>query len=299
MIGRPRTQDQAERLAGLAFVALPMLFFAVFYVFPLVQALWMSLFNWDLQGRGDFVGAGNYAWFLRDEYLWKAVGNTLRYTIVVVPLQMALGLSLALIVSQKVLGQRFFRSAFYFPSVTSSAAVTMIALYVLSPGDSGLLNRLLGGVGLPQPDWFADSSTALPAIMGLSVWTTSGTMMLFYLAALQNIPTDVYEAAEIEGSSAWQTFWRITFPLLKPGHYFVAVVSIIGCMKVFDQAFIVSGGTGGPNYSTMTVVLYIYRVAFSDVSLGYASAIGVALFAVIFALTLVQKRWFDDDAVAH
>ena len=128
--------------------------------------------------------------------------------------------------------------------------------------------------------------------MGLNVWTTSGTMMLFYLAALQAIPTDVYEAAAIDGAGAWRTFWKITFPLLKPGHFFVAVVSVIGALKVFDQAFIVSGGAGGPNYSTLTAVLYLYQTAIQDVDFGYAAAIGVALFVLIFTLTLIQRLLF-------
>jgi ABC-type sugar transport system permease subunit len=295
MIGLLRNRFDGEARAGLAFVSVPMALFSVFFVFPLAYALYMSVFNYGLDGPDEFVGLGNYTWLLKDPYLHKALWNTLRYTLVVVPVQMALGLSLALIVNQSIPGQKFFRSAFYFPSVTSSAAVTMIALFVLSPGDAGLLNRMLGFVGLPQPNWFGDSSTALPAIMGLNAWTTAGTMMLFYLAALQAIPNDLYEASSLDGASSWKAFWKITFPMLRSGHYFVAMVSIIGCMKVFDQAFIVSNGTGGPNYSTMTIVLYIYRVAFNDVSFGYASAIGVALFALLFSLTIVQKRFFAEE----
>jgi multiple sugar transport system permease protein len=128
--------------------------------------------------------------------------------------------------------------------------------------------------------------------VGLNAWTTSATMMLFYLAALQAIPTDVYEAAAIDGAKTWRTFWKITFPLLKPGHFFVAVVSIIGAMQIFDQAFIVSGGNGGPAYSTMTAVLYLYRTAIADVNFGYAAAIGVVLFSVIFLVTLLQRFLF-------
>src|SRR5207253_9841016 len=148
----------------------------------------------------------------------------------------------------------------------------------------------LGKVGYHHNQaWFSQQSTALPSIMGLNAWTTSGTMMLFYLAALQAIPTDVYEAAAIDGAGAWRTFWKITFPLLKPGHFFVAVVSIIGALKVFDQAFIVSGGAGGPAYSTMTAVLLLYRTAISDAKFGYAAAMGIVLFLIIFLVTLFQR----------
>jgi multiple sugar transport system permease protein len=156
------------------------------------------------------------------------------------------------------------------------------------------VNAMLG----TQTTFFADSDTALPSIMGLNIWTTSGTVMLFYLAALQAIPTDVYEAAAIDGSSPWRTFWKITFPLLKPGHFFVLVVSIIGCLKVFDQMYIVSGGSGGPNYSTLTVVLYMYQTAISDLRWGYAATIGVVLFALIFVFTLVQRLLFGRAEVS-
>jgi multiple sugar transport system permease protein len=214
---------------------------------------------------------------------------------------MALGLSLAVIVNGALRGKTFFRASYYFPALASSAAITAIAIYLLNAG--GLLNATLDKLGLDSliPDqraWFYDSDTALQTIMGLNAWTTSGTIMLFYLAALQAIPTDVYEAAAIDGAGTWRTFWKITFPLLKPGHFFVAVLSVIGCLKVFDQAYIVSGGAGGPNYSTLTAVLYLYQTAIQDVDFGYAAAVGVALFVLIFAVTLVQRLLFGKAEVA-
>ena len=205
---------------------------------------------------------------------------------------MALGLFVALVVNAAIRGRTFFRAAFYFPSLTSSAAITAIAVYILSA--DGLLNAIVGG----NRAWFGDSDTALESIMALNAWTTSGTMMLFYLAALQSIPTDVYEAAAIDSASRWRTFWKITFPLLKPAHFFVAVVSVIGALKVFDQAFIVSNGSGGPNYSTLTAVLYLYRTAIADIRFGYAAAIGVALFAGIFVITLLQRLLFGRPETA-
>ena len=135
--------------------------------------------------------------------------------------------------------------------------------------------------------------------MGLNVWTTSATVMLFYLAALQSIPTDVYEASAIDGAGRWRTFSKITFPLLKPGHFFVAVVSIVGCLKVFDQPYIVSGGTGGPAYSTLSVVLYLYQTAFQNIEFGYAAAMGVALFAVILTLTVIQRLLFGKAEIGY
>ena len=128
--------------------------------------------------------------------------------------------------------------------------------------------------------------------MALNIWTTSGTMMLFYLASLQTISHEIYEAAAIDGANAWQNFWRITFPLLKPGHFFVATVSVIGALQLFDQAYIGGGSNGDPNYSLMTIVLYLYNAAFAQFDLGYAAAVGIVLFVIIFGATLVQRRLF-------
>jgi multiple sugar transport system permease protein len=226
----------------------------------------------------------------------------LYYTLITVPAQMALGLMLALIVNARIRGKTFFRAAYYFPSLTSAAAITAVAIYILNSG--GLLNAALDGIGLgglipDQRAWFYDSDTALESIIGLNVWTTSGTIMLFYLATLQSIPTDVYEAAAIDGTSRWRIFWKITFPLLKPGHFFVAVLSVIGCLKIFDQAFIVSGGKGGPAYATETAVLYLYQTAITDQYWGYAATIGVVMFLIIFLFTLVQRLLFGRAEIGY
>jgi multiple sugar transport system permease protein len=281
-----------EALVGYAFVALPMLLFFLLFIYPIGYALYISFHDWGVFGSLESVGTANYRELADDDIFWRAVRNTLIYTAGVVPAQMALGLFVALVVNAAIRGRTFFRAAFYFPSLTSSAAITAIAIFILSA--DGLLNALVGG----NRAWFGDSDTALVSIMALNAWTTSGTMMLFYLAALQSIPTDVYEAAAIDSASRWRTFWKITFPLLKPAHFFVAVVSVIGALKVFDQAFIVSNGTGGPAYSTMTGVLYLYRTAFTDVRWGYAAAIGIVMFAFIFVITLLQRLLFGRPETA-
>jgi multiple sugar transport system permease protein len=292
-----------EALVGYAFVIVPMAIFALFFFYPLVRAFYISRYEWGgLTGKAASVGLGNYWDLYHDDVFRRALKNTLMFTVVVVPLQMALGLVMAIVVNQKIRARTFFRAAFYFPSLVSSAAITVIAIYILYSG--GLLNHFLESVHLgalipDQRSWFDDSDTALWSIVGLNAWTTSGTMMLFYLASLQSIPTDVYEAAAIDGASAWRTFWRITFPLLKPGHYFVAVVSVIGALKVFDQAFIVSKGAGGPAYSTLTVVLYLYRTTFANFDYGHGAAIGVVLFVIIFSLTLVQRVLFGKAEIGY
>jgi multiple sugar transport system permease protein len=300
-----------EALVGYAFIAIPMGFFVLFFLFPIGYAIYISFYDWGLLGKIEYLGFQNYRDLIHDRTFWtwpphihaggqnSAIWNTLYYTAIVVPTQMALGLALALAVNARIRGKTFFRAAYYFPSLTSSAAITAVAIYILNAG--GVLNAVLSKiVGHPvNTPWFGQSSTALESIMGLNVWTTSGTMMLFYLATLQSIPTDVYEAAAIDGASRWRIFRKITFPLLKPGHFFVAVLSVIGCLKIFDQAYIVSGGAGGPAYSTETAVLYLYQTAIRDQYWGYAAALGVVLFLIIFLFTLVQRLLFGKAEIGY
>jgi multiple sugar transport system permease protein len=212
-------------------------------------------------------------------------------------LEVALGLALAVVVNQGIRFRGFFRAAFYFPSLAASAAIASIAIYILA--SDGLFNTVLNHLGYHHNNaWFTQESTALPSIIGLNAWTTSGTIMIFYLAGLQAIPTDVYEAAAIDGAGAWRTFWKVTFPLLKPAHFFVLVTSVIGALQMFDQAFLIGGASGGPNYSTMTMVLYLYNQSIKNISFGYGAAIGVVLFLFLFTVTLIQRLLFGKPEVA-
>jgi multiple sugar transport system permease protein len=286
-----------EALVGYGFVALPMGFFLLFFIFPIGYAFYISRYDWQIF-RGPFVGWDNYRALYHDSIFWHhAVRNTLVYTLFVVPLEMALGLALAVVVNQSIRFRTFFRAGFYFPSLASSAAIVAIATYILA--SDGLLNTILQHLGYHHTKaWFARENTALPSIIGLNAWTTSGTIMLFYLASLQAIPTDVYEAAAIDGAGAWRTFRKVTFPLLKPGHFFVAVVSIIGALQMFDQSFLIGGSSGGPNYATMSVVLYLYNQAFYATKFGYAATVGIVLFAFIFTVTLIQRLLFGKAEVS-
>jgi multiple sugar transport system permease protein len=298
-----------EALVGYGFILIPMAVFGLFFLYPMGYAFYVSVHEWGgLLGKVGYVGFENYRELADDDQFWiwppkfhsgTALWNTFYYAALVVPLQMALGLTMAVVVNQSIRGRTFFRSAFYFPALTSSVAITAIGIYLLNA--NGLLNAgisKLVGHDYNHP-YFGDSTTALESIVGLNAWTTSGTMMLFYLAALQSIPTDVYEAAAIDAAGAWRTFWKITFPLLKPAHFFVAVVSVIGALKIFDQAWIVSRGSGGPAGSTLTAVLYLYRVTISEFNYGYGAAIGVVLFLIIFTLTLVQRLLFGKAEIGY
>ena len=294
------SERRAEMLAGFTLIAIPMFFFLTLKIGAILYAVYISFFRWGLRGPRNVEGLDNYQRLLTDPIFHKAILNTVYYAAVWVPLTMALGLFLAVIVNQKIRGQTFFRAAFYFPAIASSAAITVLWIFLFQP--DGLFNDVRAAVGLnplfqvfgigPTHNWIGTSNTALNTIIALNVWTTSGTFMLFYLAYLQTISKDVYEAAAIDGAGPWQTFRSITFPLLKPGHYFVATVAAIGAFQMFDQAYIGGGPDGTPNNALTTIVLYLYRKAIADFEFGYAAAVGLVLFIIIMSVTLIQRRLF-------
>jgi multiple sugar transport system permease protein len=293
--------NRKEWLAGYAFIAIPMILFLILNIGSIVYAVFISLFQWNIRsGAGKFIGLQDYQTALSDPIFHRAIQNSVYYAVIWVPLTMAVGLFLAVLVNQKLRGRAFFRAAFYFPAIASSAAITILWIFLAAP--DGFFNGVRAALGLnpifsffgfaPNQNWIGDANTALNSVILLNAWTTSGTFMLFYLASLQTISHEVYEAAAIDGANSWQMFWRITFPLLKPGHYFVATVAVIGALQLFDQAQLAGGSNGDPANALMTVVLYLYNQAFFKFDFDYAAAVGLILFVIIFAITLIQRRLF-------
>ena len=289
-----------EAVVGYGFIAVPMALFMVLNVGIFFYAIYISTFKWGIIGSRGNVGLKNYTAAFHDPLFLHAVRNSLLYALIVVPLQTCLGLFLALLVNAKVRGAKFFRATFYFPSIASSAAITTLFIFLMAP--DGLFNKILSLFGVNinnlfnQGAWVSDSRTALYSIIGLNAWTTSGTMMLFYLANLQTIDGGLVEAATVDGASPREVFWYITLPLLKPAHFFVITSGMIGAIQLYDQAILAGGADGAPDYSLLTIVLYIYNLCFRQFEFGYAAAIGVLLFVIIFGLTLAQRAIFGSGA---
>lgn len=289
-----------EALVGWGFVSIPMALFLILSIGIFFYAIYISTYRWGILGPRGFLGAHNYVTALHDPIFLKAIRNSLEYAALVVPLQTVAGLILALLVNSKIKGARFFRSSFYFPSIASSAAITTLFIFLMAP--EGLFNKVLSFFGVNVPNlfnagaWLSDSRTALFSVIALNAWTTSGTMMLFYLANLQSIDGSYTEAAIMDGASRRQVFRYITLPLLKPAHFFVVTSGMIGALQLYDQAILAGGADGSPDYSLMTMVLYIYNACFRQFEFGYASAIGVILFVIIFSLTVTQRFIFGNDA---
>ncbi|MGW5192638.1 carbohydrate ABC transporter permease [Kribbella sp. NPDC004138] len=264
--------------------AIPLL---AFTLVPMVSSLWVSLHKWNLISPMQWVGLDNYSNLLTDPMTRRVFLHTLIYVAGYLPLVYAGGLGLALVLNQRLRGRAFLRATYFLPVVTSWVVVALVWKWLLNPAN-GLVNEVLGFFGVPGPGWWTDPQWALPAVILSSAWKDLGFVMVILLAGLQAIPSDVYEAALVDGASGWQRFWRITLPLLSPSTFFVVVISLINGFQVFDQVYVMTGG--GPSGSSQVVVGHIYDLTFRYGRAGEASALSWILFAVILVITVVQIR---------
>lgn len=292
-----------EGLTAYLFILPYLLTVAVFTLGALLYAFYASftdlkLFNTNpVEVLGlkfglpqNFIGLDVYAEVLRNADFHKALGNTLLFAVVVVFFQTWLALLMAVALNTKIRGLRFFRVAWYAPSVTASVVISLIFFWLYNRNGyiNYILSFLFGWAGFEPVSWLNNTSTALPAIMTMNIFTTAPTFMLMFLAALQDIPQDVYEAASIDGATGSRVFFNITLPLLRPIIFLVVVLGTIGTLQVFDQVYVMTDG--GPLKSTTTIAFLIYREAFRDSEMAFASAMAFVLFAIIFVLFLVQRR---------
>jgi len=276
-----------RRLAALLFVLPSLLLLAIFVVYPIFNAFYLSLHRYNLLEPPVWDGLGRYVLLLDDDRFFKALGNTMLFAVMTVPFGTALSLMLAVLINQPLRAIYFFRTAYYLPVVTSFVAVSFIWLWIYEP-QFGLLNQLLEDIGLPTFAWLRDPKTSMLSIAILSIWKNAGYNMIIFLAGLQGVPTYLYEAAEIDGAGPVQRFWHITVPMLSPTTFFVFVVYFIGALQMFTQSWILT--QGGPLDSTLTVVYLIYQNGFEFLKMGSASAMSVILFILIAIVTYINTR---------
>jgi len=298
VVMKKRKFFKREHIDGWLFVLPFVVSTLAFFIWPLISSTVMSFKEYSFLDQttvfgAKFVGLKNYTDAFNDPVVQKAFRNTFLYSAVVVPVQLFIALGLALIVDGKIKGKSFFRTAYYLPTVTSSVAVSVMFMFIFK--NDGLVNGFLSNFGIKPIVFFNNPDLALPLVMSMAIWSSVGMYMVIFLAGLQDIPQSLYEAASIDGANKRQVFYKVTLPLLKPTVFFNFVISLIGCMQMFDQAFIVSNGTGGPLDSTMTVVLLLYNTGFKQFNMGSASAIAFMLFGVIFVLTLIQKKLLGEE----
>lgn len=282
----------------------------VFVFYPVFKSFTMSFYDWDLIGEKTYIGMENYKELFSDEVFLKAIINTSYFVFFSVPLTIIISLFFAVLLNTKIKLRSWYRLAFFIPWITSPVAATMVWKWIFNFNDYGLLNYLIskitdilnwiahlvtfGGVehwlNFNSVNWLNEPGWTIPNLIVISVWKMMGYNIVIFLAGLQNVPQELYEAAEVDGTTRWQRFRHITLPLISPTTFFIAVISIIGAFKVFTEVFVLYNGSAGMLNSGMTMVFYVYQKAFSDWKMGYASAGAYVLFFIIFAFTLIQMR---------
>ena len=287
-----------KSLGGYAFIAPWLIGFLIFTVGPMIASLVISMHSWSMLSPPGWVGLENYQSIIAEDSLFvTTLWNTAFYVVLSVPLGIAIGLALAILLHNKLPGMGFFRTMLFLPSITNIVAASVLWLWVFNP-EFGLLNTFLRWLGIQGPLWLQSEAWAKPSLVIMSLWGVGGTTIIF-LAALQGIPQELHEAASLDGAGPVRRFFHITIPMISPAIFFSSIMGVIGSFQVFAQAFVMTGTSqqgseGGPNNSTLFLVLYIYKKAFQEFRMGYASALAWLLFFIILVFTMLQTRLSKD-----
>ena len=275
------------------FLAPTVLGLAVLSAGPIIASFGISLTDWDLLSPAEFVGLDNFATLFSNDRFLLALRNTAFFTLTSVPLGLILGLGLALALDQPIRGIAIIRTAYFLPVVTSTTAIALVWLWIYSP-QGGLLNAVLGVFGIPPEKWVSDPFWSMPSIVAMSVWQGLGTTVIIFLAGLQGIPQEFYDAAAVDGAGRWARFRHVTLPLLTPTIFFTGILAFIGAFQVFDQVYVLAR-PGEPSRSTITLVYFIYEAGFDNFKMGLAAAASWVLFLIVAILTILyfrsQRRW--------
>jgi len=279
-----------EAIEGFMWVAPWMLGFLIFVLGPMIASLGLSLSEYEGLSTPKFIGLDNYVqMFSRDRLFYGSVGRTFYYALVSVPLGLFGSFVLAMLLNKGIHGKALFRTLFYLPSLTPGVALVILWLWILQP-QFGLMNHLLRQIGIEGPPWFGSIEWAIPSLVLMLWWNdVGGGRMIIFLAALQGVPVELYEAAAIDGANGFQRFWNVTFPMVSPAFLFNLILGVIGALRVFESAFIAT--QGGPARATWFFALHIYYNAFRFLHMGYACALAWVFFAIVLLLTFLQLKW--------
>jgi multiple sugar transport system permease protein len=280
-----RVQDA---VVGYLFLLPAFTFLAVWWFWPMAYSVYLSFTSWDFMSpEKDWVGLNNYRRIVTQSEFRRVLWNTIYFSVGTVGLSLVAGLGLAMLLNQKLRGLTFYRALMFSPWITPTVAAAIVCVWIYEPR-VGLANWLLSVFGISPVEWLGSRQWAMPAVIFFSVWKGMGYNMVYFLAGLQSIPSSLYEAAEIDGATAWTRFRHVTLPLLSPMTFFLLVVSLIGAFNAFDQIRVMT--RGGPAGSTRTILYYLYQAGFEGFEMGYASAVAIVLLLMILALTLIQFR---------
>ncbi len=285
--GRPRRARARETLAGYGFIAPNMLLMGLFLFVPIVFAVQLSFTSSRGFGDPEWVGLANYGRMVGDPVFWQSLGNTLLFTAVTVPIELVAGLALAVLLNSVLPAKGVFRTFIVLPLVISGVASGMIAVTMFSEG-SGIINKAIQAFGLPAVAWQSDGTAAFVSVMITAIWLRIGFNMVIYLAGLQSVSPELYEAARLDGANRWQLFRAITVPMVGPSTFFLLIMNVIASFQVFDIVFVMTGG--GPGFSTSVLGTYAYRNGFQIREQGYGAALGVVILLITLVFTYIQWR---------
>jgi ABC-type sugar transport system permease subunit len=264
----------------------------IFVVFPVLFCFFLTFHKWNIISPMQFIGVDNYSRLIHDRLFWKAIGNTLKFLLLHIPLQIAVSLFLAQLLNQKIRAISFFRASFFLPVIVSGVVVTILWQQLFGY-DSGMINRMLSAIGLPKAGWLVNPDIAIYSIAVMATWKNVGLYVILFLVGLQTVPPQYYEAAKLEGASPWQRFYHITLPMINPTIFLVVVLSTIGGFSLFIEPYIMTGG--GPMNQTLSAVLYIYKQAFQYYNMGYSATLGFFYAFLIMTVVILQKRLIEKE----
>jgi len=294
---RRRGYARKQAVTAWLFLAPALVVLAAFTLYPMLQAAYLSLTNYNLIRAAEWVGLDNYVELFRDPSFWNAFGNTILYAVVVTPVTVVLALALAVFLNRQFAGRGFVRTAVFLPFIVSLGIIAIAWTFLLDP-NIGLISYWLSQVGIvAEQGLLSDPQTAMIAVMFVGVWKNVGFYMVMYLAGLQSIPEELHEAARLDGANAWQRFRRVTLPLLSNQTMLVSVMALIATLQAFDQIYVMTHG--GPFFKTETLVMLIYREGFKELRFGYGASISMVLLVFVFVLSMLQYGYFRRKQVRY
>ena len=269
-----------------------LIFVIIFVIFPVLFCFFLTFNKWNIISPMKFIGIDNYSRLFHDRLFWKAIGNTLKFLLLHIPLQLIVSLLLAYLLNQKIKAASFFRASFFMPVIVSGVVVTILWQQLLG-FDFGLINKMLMGVGITKIGWLVDPDVAIYSIAVMATWKNVGLYVILFLVGLQTVPIQYYEAAKMEGATRWQQFYHITLPMINPTIFMVVILSTIGGFSLFIEPYIMTGG--GPLNTTLSAVLYIYKQAFQYYNMGYSATLGFFYAIMIMTVVILQKKIIEKE----
>jgi ABC-type sugar transport system permease subunit len=281
-----------KKLLPYLLVSPYLIFVSVFVLFPVLFCFFLTFHKWNIIAPMRFIGTANYSRLFHDRLFWKAIGNTLKFLLLHIPLQLVVSLFLAYLLNQKIKALSFFRASFFMPVIVSGVVVTILWQQLLG-FDSGLINRLVTSLGFAKVGWLIDPDMAIYSIAAMATWKNVGLYVILFLVGLQTVPPQYYEAAKMEGANRWQQFYHITLPMINPTIFMVVILSTIGGFSLFIEPYIMTGG--GPLNTTLSAVLYIYKQAFQYYNMGYSATLGFFYALMIMTVVVLQKKFIEKE----